>query len=109
MVSPMCTIARPRCIGLTRTTFVIESAHEMKTVSVHQAKAHFSRLVEEAATGNEIVIAKFGKPVAKLVPIRTAPRPRIKGRLKGKITVEDSFFEPFPEAILDEFEGKTRA
>jgi prevent-host-death family protein len=47
----------------------------MKTVSVHQAKAHFSRLVEEAATGNEIVIAKFGKPVAKLVPIRTAPRP----------------------------------
>jgi prevent-host-death family protein len=69
----------------------------MKTVNVHQAKRRLSRLLEQVAAGEEVVIAKTGKPVARIVPI--SPRePRRPGLAKGRLT--DAFFEPLPEDEL---------
>jgi prevent-host-death family protein len=67
-------------------------------VNVHDAKTHFSKLLERAHAGEEIVLAKAGKPYAKLVPL-TAGKPRRQpGRLKGLVT--DAFFEPLPPEEL---------
>jgi prevent-host-death family protein len=57
----------------------------MATFNIHEAKTHLSRLIERLATGEEIVIAKAGKPVAKLVPYRETKEPRKPGAWKGKI------------------------
>jgi prevent-host-death family protein len=68
----------------------------MEILNVHQAKTHLSRLLERVAQGEEIVIAKSGRPVARLVAISEAPRQ--PGRLKGKIHMADDFDAPLPEA-----------
>lgn len=82
----------------------------MTTVNIHAAKTHLSRLVEQAAAGEEIVIAKAGKPVARLMPLDTKPvcgKGRRKlGALAGKIVVPDDFDDPLPDEILDLFEGR---
>jgi prevent-host-death family protein len=75
----------------------------MKTVNVHEAKTHLSRLLERVAEGEEIVIARAGKPVAKLVPLRTERRR--PGSLKGKIRVRADFDEPLPDEIAAAFRG----
>jgi prevent-host-death family protein len=72
----------------------------MKTVNIHEAKTHLSRLVEEATEGKEIVIAKAGKPRARLVPFTPARKPRTFGRLKGKIWISDDFDAPLPDEEL---------
>ncbi|MGA7569550.1 MAG: type II toxin-antitoxin system Phd/YefM family antitoxin [Candidatus Aquilonibacter sp.] len=78
----------------------------MQTVNIHEAKTHLSRLLEDVAAGEEIVIAKAGKPVAKLVPIE-AERPRIRfGLLAGMGTVPDDFDDPLPDEVLAAFEGR---
>jgi len=77
----------------------------MRQVNIHEAKTHLSRLVEDAARGDEIVIAKAGKPVARLVALDSARMPRRPGALKGKIQVSDDFDAPLPDDILDLFEG----
>lgn len=69
----------------------------MKTVNIHQAKTHLSRLVEEAAGGEEIVIAKAGKPVARLVALSSASGPRVLGALAGAVTESPGCWEPDPE------------
>ncbi len=73
----------------------------MVTVNVHEAKTHLSRLLERVHAGEEIVIARRGKPIARLCPIER-PAPRRPGLLQGR--VEDSFFEPLPEAELRAWE-----
>jgi prevent-host-death family protein len=80
----------------------------MKQVNIHEAKTHLSRLVDEVKeTGQELVIAKAGKPAAKLVPMG-APRGRRKpGCLKGRIKVAADFDAPLPAGLLDAFEGKS--
>lgn len=78
----------------------------MEIVNLHQAKTHLSRLVEEAAGGNEIVIAKAGKPVARLVPLERVARPKRLGLLKGKISIPEDFNAPLPEEVLALFEGR---
>jgi prevent-host-death family protein len=70
----------------------------MTTVNVHQAKTHLSRLLERVAAGEEVVIARAGHPVARLVPINAAD-PRKPGLAKGRVT--DAFFEPLPADELD--------
>lgn len=90
------------------TKFATDPA-PMKRINIHQAKAQLSRLVEKAANGDEIVITRSGKPIAKLVSISPTPQPKVKGLLKGKIKIKESFFEPLPEATLDEFERKSHA
>lgn len=68
----------------------------MEQVNIYEAKAQLSRLVERAAAGEEIVIARRGKPVAKLVPLESLPTKRQFGRLKGLISIPDDFDAPLP-------------
>lgn len=77
----------------------------MPSVNIHEAKTHLSRLVDRAAAGEEIVIAKNGKPVAKLVPLSEDLKPRPLGRMKGKIWMADDFDET-PEWFIRLFEGE---
>ena len=67
-------------------------------VNVHQAKTQFSRLLKRAHKGEEIVLAKAGKPYARLVPLEKE-RPRVPGIADGR--VDEAFFEPLPESELD--------
>ncbi len=73
----------------------------MGVFNVHEAKAHFSRLLDRVAQGEEIIIAKSGRPVAKL--IRVTVEPRKPGRLKGRIRISPDFDEPLPEEIMAAF------
>lgn len=79
----------------------------MATFNIHEAKTHFSRLVDQAAAGKEIVIAKAGKPVAKLVSIASGATerrpPRQLGLLVGKYDIPDDFDAPLPDDVIDEF------
>ena len=77
-----------------------------KPVNIHAAKTHFSRLVERAAKGEEIVIARAGRPVARLVPLASAARPRRPGLLKGRIRIGKDFDAPLPEDVLRLFERR---
>ena len=74
-----------------------------KMVHVHAAKTHLSRLIDAAAGGEEIVIARAGKPIAQLGPLRDAPPIRKPGLLRGKITMADDFDAPLPREWLDAF------
>jgi prevent-host-death family protein len=75
----------------------------MKTVNIHAAKTHLSSLVEEAAAGEEIIIAKAGKPVARLAPLENKTFDRKPGRLKGLIHMRADFDAPLPPEILRGF------
>lgn len=74
-----------------------------KTVNVHEAKTHLSRLLDEVEAGREVIIARAGKPVARLAPLEQTVRPKKLGLLKGKIKVPDDFDDPLPDEILDLF------
>ena len=78
----------------------------MHTVNIHEAKTHLSKLLEEVSQGGEVVIAKSGKPMARLTGITPAKPIRKPGFLKGKIKIADDFDAPLPDDILDAFEGK---
>lgn len=71
-------------------------------VNLYEAKTQLSALVDDAAAGAEIIIAKNGKPMAKLVPLRDRPR-RKPGRFKDKIWISDDFDAPLPQDIIDSF------
>lgn len=73
-------------------------------VSVHEAKTHLSRLLRLVAAGEEIVIARSGEPVARLVPMPGPPTRRL-GTDEGLYEVPDDFDAPLPEEILREFEA----
>jgi prevent-host-death family protein len=74
------------------------------TVNVHEAKIHLSRLLEQAHAGREIILAKAGKPYARLMPLAPESGRRQPGRLAGR--VGDTFFEPLSDAELDAWEGR---
>jgi prevent-host-death family protein len=69
-------------------------------INIHEAKTHLSRLVEQAAAGNEIVIAKAGRPMARLVPLEAAPKPKKLGLLRGKLAIAPDFDAPLPPDFL---------
>ena len=75
----------------------------MKTVNMHAAKTNLSALVDEAAAGKEIIIAKAGKPVARLMPLEKKKFDRRPGRLKGLFKMHDNFDDPLPPDILAAF------
>jgi prevent-host-death family protein len=75
-------------------------------VNVHEAKTHLSRLLDRAAAGEEIVVARAGRPVARLVALAPDRPTRVAGRLRGKITLADDFDET-PPWLTDAFEGTT--
>jgi prevent-host-death family protein len=78
----------------------------MRMVNIHSAKTHLSRLVAEAAAGEEIIIAKAGKPVAWLLPHEPRREPRRPGLMKGRIWIADDFDDPLPEEIMAAFRGE---
>ncbi len=79
----------------------------MKPVNIHEAKTRLSKLVERAEAGEEVVIARAGKPVAKLVPLAKARGRRRLGLLDGKFRIPEDLNAPLPESVVRAFEGRT--
>ena len=77
----------------------------MKTVNVHEAKTHLSRLLEDVEAGEEVVIARGGKPVARLAPLQPARPPRMLGILAGRFAVPEDWDAPLPAAVMASFGG----
>jgi prevent-host-death family protein len=75
-------------------------------VNIHDAKTHLSRIVDEVAAGAEVIIAKAGKPMARLIPISAPARQKRLGLLKGKIRVPDDFNAPLDDDVVASFEGR---
>ena len=80
----------------------------MRTVNIHEAKTHLSRLVERAAQGEPFIIAKAGKPLVKVIPLDApaARAPRRLGFLRGQISVPDDFDTMFADEIETMFSGE---
>lgn len=78
----------------------------MVIVNIHQAKTQFSKLVEAAAQGEEVIIAKAGKPMVRLVPVEPVRPERRPGGMEGQIWVADDFDAPLPDEIQQAFEGR---
>ena len=78
----------------------------MDTVNIYQAKTTLSKLVERAAAGEDVIIARGGKPVARLTQLVPAKRKIRFGLLKGKVTVAKDFDAPLPQEVLAEFEDR---
>jgi prevent-host-death family protein len=76
----------------------------MKMVNIYEAKTRLSQLVEEAASGRDVVIARAGRPVARLTRLSTADRKRRLGALDGRLRVPADFNRPLPDATLRSFE-----
>jgi prevent-host-death family protein len=79
----------------------------MTTYNIHEAKTQLSKLIEAVQDGETVTIARAGKPVAVLGPVRARSIPRRRGLLKGQIQLGPEFDEPLPAGVLDAFEGKT--
>ncbi len=77
----------------------------MKTVNVHEAKTHLSRLLEQVEAGQEIVIARAGRPVARLVPLAPERPPRRLGILAGRYSAPADWDAPLPPDVVDSFGG----
>ena len=75
----------------------------MEQVNLYEAKTHLSSLVDRAAAGEEIVIAKGGRPLARLVPMDARTAPRRLGHLAGKVRVADDFDAPLPNDVAGAF------
>ena len=75
----------------------------MVEVNIHEAKTHLSRLLARVATGEEVVIARAGKPIARLVPVAPKPKRRTPGRDKGKGFIACDFNAPLPPELLAQF------
>jgi prevent-host-death family protein len=78
----------------------------MEIVNIHQAKTHFSQLINQVLRGEEIVIAKSGVPLIKLIPYEKKSVSRKGGQLKGILIIEDNFDDPLPEEFLKSFYGE---
>jgi antitoxin (DNA-binding transcriptional repressor) of toxin-antitoxin stability system len=75
----------------------------MRQINIHEAKTHLSKLI---ADGKEVIIARYGEPVARLIPLLSPTTKRIPGSAHGKFTVPEEFFDPLPIEILNAFELK---
>ena len=73
----------------------------MRQVNIHEAKTQLSKLI---SSGEEIIIARYGEPVARLIPIQPPAARRIPGSARGKFVVPPEFFEPLPAELLNAFE-----
>jgi prevent-host-death family protein len=75
------------------------------TVNIHEAKTNFSKLLARVMSGEEVIIAKAGTPIARLVSFMEKPPRRIPGTASGKIVIDPDFDAPLPEDLLEAFEG----
>jgi antitoxin (DNA-binding transcriptional repressor) of toxin-antitoxin stability system len=79
----------------------------MKPVNIYEAKTRFSELVDKAASGDDVVISRNGKPLVRLTRLQGDQKPRIKfGVLKGKLEIAADFDAPLPAEVLAGFEGR---
>jgi prevent-host-death family protein len=78
----------------------------MRTVNIHAAKTQLSRLVDAAAAGEEIIIAKAGKPAARLGPLIVPEGKRRLGILAGRLRVPEDFDAPLPDELIEAFQGR---
>ena len=78
----------------------------MKKVNIYEAKTRLSQLVEEAAAGRDVVIARAGRPVARLTRLAGTTRKRRLGLLNGRFRIPDDFNRPLPDEVLRAFEGE---
>jgi prevent-host-death family protein len=78
----------------------------MSTVNIYEAKTQLSKLVERAAGGEDVIIARGGKPVARLTQLQVPPRQIRFGLLKGKVRIAKDFDAPLPDEVLRQFEGR---
>jgi prevent-host-death family protein len=76
----------------------------MRQVNIHEAKTQLSKLIAE---GEEVVIARYGEPVARLIPIRPPAAKRVSGSACGQFKVPREFFDPLPDEILNAFESES--
>lgn len=76
------------------------------SVNVYTAKTQLSRILTQVENGEEVIITRSGRPVAKLVSLKQGQGPRKLGALKGRIRIAHDFDEPLPKDILDAFEGR---
>jgi len=74
------------------------------SVNIHEAKTHFSKLIERVLHGEEITIARGGRPVARLVPVEFHPSRRSPGSARGQLKIRRDFDAPLPKALLQSFE-----
>jgi prevent-host-death family protein len=79
-----------------------------QAVNLYEAKTNLSQLVERAAAGEEIIIAKAGRPLARLVSLKLSDKPRIPGLLKGQISIALDFDAPLPDEIVQAFRGEAK-
>lgn len=77
-----------------------------QTVNIYEAKTQLSKLVDLAASGTDVVIARAGKPVARLTALKEEKRPLVYGLLEGEGWIADDFNDPLPDDILAGFEGR---
>ena len=77
----------------------------MVTVNIHEAKTQLSRLVDQAAKGEPFVIAKAGKPIAKLTALRPRKQRRVLGQMAGQVKIGGNFDAPLPEDLQHHFGG----
>lgn len=75
----------------------------MQLINIHQAKTHFSKLINAALAGEEIIIAKDGKPLITLTPYKKAESKRKGGQFKGMLEISSDFDKPLPPEILEKF------
>jgi len=78
----------------------------MTTINIYNAKTQLSKLIERAAAGKDVIIARGGKPVARLTRLAQPPRALRFGVLKGKVKVAKDFDAPLPAQVLAQFEGR---
>ena len=78
----------------------------MKIANIHEAKSNLSKLIESALAGEEIIIAKAGKPLVKLIPYQEELEPRIPGGWEGKVIMSDDFDDELPPNLLARFMGE---
>ena len=97
-------VERPEQSSYVSSQELSSRQNAMYIVNVHQAKTELSRLLARAEAGEDVVIARRGQPVARLVPCRV-PAKRRPDILKSKIVVPDAFFDPLPEDELTAWEG----
>ena len=76
----------------------------MTIVNMHEAKTQLSHLVAQVESGEEVVIARAGQPVARLVPVRSSG-PRRPGALKDRVRIDEAFHEPLPSEEIDAWDG----
>ena len=97
-----------RCEPLADRIAFIDLVHDLAIlkymqVNVHYAKTHLSKILDRVSLGEEVVIAKAGKPVARLTRIEALGRDRVLGSGRGDFQVPEDFDDPLPEEVLREF------